>query len=605
MNQKTIADLMEDVRGELPLELAPLLAATLLTWQQLSQTQRIPAELALTKDLANAPRDAENVLKRISSHLQIDVFNVAAQRLNQLSNRAASQMLSMVFLHGQNGRLDAYDPSDLMTVLIGGRGEMNALPSEVCDLLLMLAGDKMNRDSVYLPWGGTGQVFGRFLKKGCRANVEFPHVEDKHLVELIRAYYEKSPISRIQVSDPIKSPSYLEGGDLAKFDLVIATPPFGAKVDFELHANDPFRRFPERSNSSLVLGIRHALAQTKGRAIIVVTNGVLSSAGGEKRLRKDLLEAGQIEAVIGLPAGLLLPGTAIAISILVLNNEQRHDHVRLINCDSDQFKLTETRTRSRLTQLEHIAALAMGHAQGPELRVMHRDELFANDMNLSPARYVLDSAMSQVDHFLAACMTRSIEDIATIIRPILSTNIEEPIPAWEVGAQDMTNSGYIDLPKKSVVVEGHYKKNDAQFLKPMDIVMVIKGSVGKISIAPLNTPAPGPGGWVIGQTMAVIRTHSGVDPRGLVVFLRSDFGQELLRRLVSGSAISFLQTRELRQLKVPVLTQEQTHQAISVLDKQQQVCREILRLQQELESIQVDAWQLAEPGTTVNEQRSQ
>lgn len=98
---------------------------------------------------------------------------------------------------------------------------------------------------------------------------------------------------------------------MTKFDLVIATPPFGAKVDFDLYANDPFRRFPERSNSSLVLGIRHALAQTKGRAIIVVSNGVLSSAGGEKRLRKDLLEAGQIEAVIGLPAGLLCLESAL------------------------------------------------------------------------------------------------------------------------------------------------------------------------------------------------------------------------------------------------------------------------------------------------------
>ncbi|NCN96519.1 MAG: N-6 DNA methylase [Rhodoferax sp.] len=592
MNQKPISDLLDDIRGELPSELAPLLAVTLLIWQQLSQTQRLPAELALTKDLANAPRDAESVLKRIASHLQIDVFHVAAKWLSQLSNRAACQILSMVFLQGQNGRLDAYDPSDLRTVLIGGRGEMNALPPEVCDLLLMLAADKIDSDSIYLPWGGTGQVFGRLLKRGLHANVEFPYEEEKYLVELIRAYYEKSPISRIQVSDPIKSPSFLEGGRLTKFDLVIATPPFGAKVDFELHANDPFDRFREKSNSLTVLGIRHALAQTKGRAIIVVTNGVLFSGGGEKRLRKDLLEAGQIEAVIGLPAGLLLPGTAIAMSILVLNNEQRHDRVRLVNCDSDQFKTAESRVRSKLTQVEYIAALAMGQVQGQEVRVVHRDELFKNDMNLLPARYVLDAAMSQVDHFLGDCKTRSIEDIATIIRPILSANIEEPIPALEVGAQDMTNGGYIDQPQKSVVVEGHQRRNDAQFLKPMDIVMVVKGSVGKISIAPLDTPPPGPGGWVIGQTMAVIRTNSDIDPRGLVVFLRSDFGQELLRRLVSGTAIAFLQTRELRQLKVPVLTQEQTQQAIAVLERQQQVSQEILRLQKELKLIQVDAWQL-------------
>jgi len=77
-----------------------------------------------------------------------------------------------------------------------------------------------------------------------------------------------------------------------------------------------------------------------------------------------------------------------------------------------------------------------------------------------------------------------------------------------------------------------------------------------------------------------------------VVFLRSNYGQELLRRLVSGTAIAFLQTRELRQLKVPVLMQAQTQQAIAVLERQQQVSQEILRLQKELKLIQVDAWQL-------------
>ena len=96
----------------------------------------------------------------------------------------------------------------------------------------------------------------------------------------------------------------------------------------------------------------------------------------------------------------------------------------------------------------------------------------------------------------------------------------------------------------------------------MDIVMVVKGSVGKISIAPPDTPAPGPRRCVVGQTMAVIRTNGEIDPCGL------------------------------RQLKVPVLTQAQTQQAVAVLDKQQQVFQEILKLQKDLKLLQVDAWQL-------------
>ena len=122
--------------------------------------------------------------------------------------------------------------------------------------------------------------------------------------------------------------------------------------------------------------------------------------------------------------------------------------------------------------------------------------------------------------------------------------------------------------------------------------MVIKGSVGKVSIAPTDTPAPGPGGWVAGQSMAIIRTQDSTNPRALVMFLRSDIGQELIRRLIAGAAIPFLQIRELRQMKVPVLNLVQSDRAASVLDEQQKLRLELTRLQERLDAMRVEEWQL-------------
>jgi type I restriction enzyme M protein len=597
MTKKPLSNLIDAARGELHSDAAPLLAAALLTWQKLTQTQRIPAELALTEELTESPRDAEKMLERVSESLQVEVFLAAAQKMKQLSQRSASQMLKMVMLQGQQGLLDAYELVDLATVLGSTRGESVFLPPEICDLLVRLGVAQGDSQAVYLPWDWGGQLFGRVLKKGLHANVEVLNADGKLYAELMQAYYEPSHVSRIRVSNPIASPAYIEKGVLMQFDCVIATPPFGAKVDFDTHANDPFNRFPERSNSMTVLAIRHAMAQVKGRAIVAVTNSVLFSAGGEKRLRKDLLEAGQIEAVIALPAG-LLSGTNIPMSILVLNKANLHDRVRLINCDSDRFKTAESRTRFKLTNIDDIADLALGYAKSPDLEIVHRDKLFINDMNLLPSRYVMDDAMNRMNKLLAAYPLQKMEDLTTIIRPILGEKTEETIEAFEVGAQDIATNGYIESPQKIVSVAGDTNKNDTQFLRPLDIVMVIKGSVGKVSIAPPDTPAPGQGGWVIGQTMAVIRTRKGTDPRGLVVFLRSDLGQELLRRLVAGAAISFIQTRELRQLMVPVLTPEQVDQAVSVLEKQHQLNQEMHRLKMELDSIHVDAWRLASSSQT-------
>jgi hypothetical protein len=138
MTKKPLSNLIDAARGELHSDAAPLLAAALLTWQKLTQTQRIPAELALTEELTESPRDAEKMLERVSESLQVEVFLAAAQKMKQLSQRSASQMLKMVMLQGQQGLLDAYELVDLATVLGSTRGESVFLPPEICDLLVRL-----------------------------------------------------------------------------------------------------------------------------------------------------------------------------------------------------------------------------------------------------------------------------------------------------------------------------------------------------------------------------------------------------------------------------------------------------------------------------------
>ena len=597
MNQKPILGLIDAFRGELPLEQSALLAATLVTWQKLSQASEIGSDFALSDVLAKSPRDAEKALARLADSREAGVFREAADMLSRTSHRVASEALQMAMLQGQQGLLDTYDPSDLVTIFGNTGGGGFYLPPEICDLLVALAGDDIAKTEVYLPWDENGQLLGRFLKKGSRAAVEV-NGGMVQLPNLVRAYYEPTPISRIQVSDPIKSPTYTEKGRLTRFGLTVATPPFGVRVDFEGQAKDPFSRFPEKTNSMTVLAVRHVLAQTDGRVVIAVTNSILFAAGGEKRLRKDLLEHGQLEAVIGLPAG-LLAGTAIPLSILVLNSKQRHDQVRLVNCDEEKYKFAESRTRFKLVGIEEIANLALGRSKGTGLRVLSRKEIYDSDLSLLPSRYVLDAAMSRLDGVLANYSTQSLEEQAEILRPIVATQVENSMPAFEVGASDLFNSGYITSPTKKVSVASLPDKNTDQFLRPLDIVMVIKGSVGKVSIAPTDTPAPGPGGWVAGQSMAIIRTQASTNPRALVTFLRSDIGQELIRRLIAGAAIPFLQIRELRQMKMPMLNSVQSDRAASVLEEQQKLRLELTRLQERLDAMRVEEWQLPEEPRSV------
>ena len=83
----------------------------------------------------------------------------------------------------------------------------------------------------------------------------------------------------------------------------------------------------------------------------------------------------------------------------------------------------------------------------------------------------------------------------------------------------------------------------------------------------------------------------------MAVFFRSDVGQELLRRLAAGATIPFLQIRELRQLKVPFLLENEVMEAAQVLSHQEDLRRQILQLQTALGNIKHEHWCYPDAGS--------
>jgi len=593
MNYKPLLGMVDRLRGELhDVQDAVLLTTALLTWQQLAQLQHVSASSALTGVLADSPRDASKVLLSLGVALELAPFEKAAKLLDSISQRTAIEVLQATLRTEELGNLATFDPSDIFMVMGGmRRSGLPFLPPEVCDLMTALALDGANtQDSIYLPWDDSGQILGRCLKAGRIVMMETSATAAQHFAALIRAYFEWPMQSQLVCSDPIRSPSFQDKGMLRKFDLVIATPPFGVRSDQWDSSLDSFERFPEKTNSLTVLAIRHVLAQARGRAVIAVSNSVLFSSGGERRLRKDLLDEGVVQAVIGLPNGLLADSN-IPFTLLVLDKCQRHETVRFVNCDSAHFKEAESRTRFTLKAVGDIVELALGRANGPDAADAHAKDLQKAEWNLLPSRYVIDAGMSQMDRVLEQYITDPLEEIAEVIRPLAETEIVSPIEVLEVGATDIQGSGFIPNPTKKILVSSGLSRGGAVFLQPDDIVFVIKGSVGKVSIAPEYTPPPGLGGWVVGQSMAVVRVNR---PRpycmAMAVFFRSDVGQELLRRLAAGATIPFLQIRELRQLRVPLLNADETEQAANVLSDQEGLRQKILYLKNILDRVKFEPW---------------
>lgn len=107
-------------------------------------------------------------------------------------------------------------------------------------------------------------------------------------------------------------------------DFIMANPPFNADDWWrESLANDPRWRYgvPPQSNANFawLQHMLYHLAPT-GRMALLLANGSMSSqSGGEGQIRKNLIEADRIEAMVALP-GQLFTNTQIPACIWLLNN---------------------------------------------------------------------------------------------------------------------------------------------------------------------------------------------------------------------------------------------------------------------------------------------
>lgn len=582
------------LRGDIEVADAVFLSLALITWLKLS---RLPGKLLndmiLTPDQVKMPRDAESKLKNIGNFLASEGFTEASRLWGRISQRSATEALEKLFLDEQRGLLVDYDPSDLIFQDTMSRHEGGISP-ELADLLIEIA-SPFSEDTVYLPWEQHGQLLGRVLQRGGNAAVEC--LGSERYVDLIRTFYNAENSTMIQISNPIHHPTYSKGARLTKFDTTIACPPMGVRVSEDVSRADAFDRFPETTTSHNVLVIRHVLAQTNGRAVIAVPNGLLSSAGAEKSLRKDLLEMGVLEAVVALPPNQMM-STSISISILVLNTRNRHAETRMVNCATDEFAEPSGRGVQRLLRTQEIAALALGHMPAKQLRIVKREEIYCNDFSFAPGRYVIDDARSKLDDILGAYQKISLESVTKIIRTLPVSSPSNPVPALEIGAIDLTESGYLLHPTKKVNVQRLDERDDAQFLQPSDIVLVFKGSVGKVGICPPDTPPPGPNGWVVGQSMVILRCDllnnlNTFSPMGLVMLLRSAIGKYLISRVTAGATQPFLSMNELKKLQVPLPSKKQSNEIETLFQKQVEIQLQIQSLQRQLNGIQFAPWSVS------------
>lgn len=169
------------------------------------------------------------------------------------------------------------------------------------------------------------------------------------------------------------------------------------------------------------------------------------------------------------------------------------------------------------------------------------------------------------------------------------------IEVHEISAADLPAYGFINEPGRTVQMDSLVSAmNEDQFLRADDIVLIVKGSVGKVGVISGDAPGRGPGGWIAGQSAIVLRLKdaSKIDAKALALQLRSEIGQNLLKNIVSDATIPLIQLRELTAMPVMLPSVEEQRHAAQVLEEEARLQRKIDDLREEQSKLAAGLWSL-------------
>ncbi len=201
----------------------------------------------------------------------------------------------------------------------------------------------------------------------------------------------------IMQGDTLRNPKILAGGEIAKFDCVIANPPFSLdKWGAVEWSSDKYGRniwgTPSDSCGDYAW-IQHmikSMAPGNSRMAVVMPQGVLFRGNEEGNIREKLVKSDKVEAVVTL-GDKLFYGTGLSPCFLILRNLKPAEHsARVLMIDATKI-LTPKRAQNVLSDddVNRIFELYANYEDVEDYsKVVTLDEIAAKDYNLSPNRYV-------------------------------------------------------------------------------------------------------------------------------------------------------------------------------------------------------------------------
>jgi type I restriction enzyme M protein len=179
--------------------------------------------------------------------------------------------------------------------------------------------------------------------------------------------------------------------DTLYVDAVVSNPPYSQNWDPANKESDPrYARFGLAPKSKADFAfLLHDLFHLKpdGIMTIVLPHGVLFRGGEEGTIRKKLIEANHIDAIIGLPPSIFF-GTGIPTVVIVIKQKRVNTDILVIDASKGYIKEGKN-NKLRASDIKRISDAVRDRQATPKFaKVVDRDNIRENEYNLNIPRYV-------------------------------------------------------------------------------------------------------------------------------------------------------------------------------------------------------------------------
>jgi type I restriction-modification system DNA methylase subunit len=327
------------------------------------------------------------------------------------------------------------------------------------------------------------------------------------------------------------------------------------------------------------------------RGAFLTSPSLVFAQGQEQRLRKALLldqRGNMVKASVSPPGG-MLSMTTLAPALLILDAEHRADRVRFVDLSGMEGERGSKHRLGKDLNLEAASRLLNSDDAQPQLAEdIDLQEIEKLDFSLVPQRYL-----------------RRVENLAGNRRPLgdlLAATIRSPVPTKDLNAWPVWEIGIPRLDQWRPISSGYDrhmnitpKKADEALLREGDLVLSIKGTVGKVgivgdipssyadaavdttkahllSVQPLEEGAPACTAAVAAASCVALRVdRQQLLPEYLLLYLRSDDFKQQLEALRVGATIAHITPAALLT-GVQVLVLPLEEQAV-LCDQYRELCK--------------------------------